>query len=99
MTRLAFIRWRGNSAELLTTVYDKGRSRQVRLACRGLVHAARAEDRADVASRFPYVRVDWDAVDQTLAIGPPAPQASRTAHGWPNDRLLCRAPDYAERTR
>lgn len=29
---MAFVRWRGNSASLLTTVYDQGKSRQVLLA-------------------------------------------------------------------
>ena len=29
---MAFVRWRGNS---VTTLYDQGRSRQVRLACLG----------------------------------------------------------------
>ena len=29
---MAFVRWRGNSADLLTTVYQEGRSRPVRLA-------------------------------------------------------------------
>ena len=84
---MAFVRWRGNSAELLMTVYDKGRSRQVRLACLGSARAARAEDRADVAARFPDAQVDWDAVDRTLAVGSPAAQADRTAHGRPNDPL------------
>ncbi len=84
---MTFVRWRGNSTELLTMVYKKGRSRHVRLACLSPAHTARPEDRANVASRFPDVRVDWDAVDLTLAIGPRAAQADRAAHGWPNDRL------------
>lgn len=82
---MAFVRWRGNSAELLTTVYEKGRSRQVRLACLG--HAVRLEDRAEVAAHFPDIRVDWEAVELTLAIGPPAAQAARAANAWPNDRM------------
>ena len=95
---MAFVRWRGNSAELLTTVYDQGRSRQVRLACLGGAYVVAPEIRDRVADHFPGIRVDWEAVDRALAEGPPHEKA-QTAAGMPNDRLLCRAPDYAERRR
>lgn len=95
---MAFVRWRGNSAELLTTLYDQGRSRQVRLACLGGAYSVDPLVRATVAERFPAIRVDWEAVDRALAEGPPH-EKTQTAAGVPNDRLLCRAPDYAERTR
>ena len=39
-----------------------------------------------MARRFPHIRVDWDAVDRALAVGPPHEQAA-TAAGLPNDRL------------
>lgn len=84
---MAFVRWRGNSAELLTTVYDQGRSRQVRLACLGGAYCVAPEVRAQVASRFPNIRVDWEAVDLALVLGPPAEQAARAASGEPNERL------------
>lgn len=83
---MAFVRWRGNSAELLTTVYDRGRSRQLRLACLGGAYRVYPEVRAAVALGFPHVRVDWEAVDRALAEGPPTERA-RTAAGEPNDRL------------
>ena len=83
---MAFVRWRGNSAELLTTVYDQGRSRQVRLACLGGAYTVDPLVRTAVAERFPGIRVDWAAVDQALAEGPPHERA-QTAAGVPNDRL------------
>jgi hypothetical protein len=83
---VAFVRWRGNSAELLTTVYDQGRSRQVRLAGLGGAYHVAPEVRSQVASRFPNIRVDWEAVDMALVLGPPAEQAARVASGEPNDR-------------
>ena len=66
---MAFVRWRGNCAELLTTVYEDGRSRQLLLAnlpqnCAGdLVHD-------QVAKEYPAIRVDWLAVERALARGP-----------------------------
>ena len=84
---MAFVRWRGNSAELLTTVYDQGRSRQVRLACLGGAYCVAPEHRAQVASRFPHIHVDWAAVDRSLVLGPPAEQAARAASGEPYERL------------
>ena len=83
---MAFVRWRGNSAELLTTVYDQGRSRQVRLACLGGAYVVAPEIRDRVADHFPGIRVDWEAVDRALAEGPPHEKA-QTAAGMPNDRL------------
>ena len=83
---MAFVRWRGNSAELLTTVYAQGRSRQVRLACLGGAYVVQPEVRAAVAERFPNTPVDWDAVAGALVEGPPAERA-QTAAGVPNERL------------
>ena len=83
---MAFVRWRGNCAELLATVYDQGRSRRLRL-----VHLVEMrvtpELRAEVAARFPGVRVDWDAVDVALARGSPADRLEwchlqRRLHYW-----------------
>lgn len=82
---MAFVRWRGNSAELLTTVYEQGRSRQVRLACLGGAYFVYPEVRAAVAERFPGITVDWDMVDQALVEGPPRERAQ--AVQVPNDRL------------
>jgi hypothetical protein len=83
---MAFVRWRGNSAELLTTVYDQGRSRQLRLALLGGAYRVPPEIRDAVTARFPAICVDWDAVEQALTEGPPHERA-QTAAGVPNERL------------
>jgi hypothetical protein len=71
---MAFIRWRGNCAQLLATVYQDGRSGQLNLTTlRG--HYAHPDERASVAARFPHLQVDWQAVDAALAKGPPAKAA------------------------
>lgn len=84
---MAFVRWRGNSAELLTTVYEQGRSRQVRLAGLGCRSYVWPDVPAKVAERFPQVVVDWAAVERTLAAGPLARQTDAAAAGAPNDQL------------
>ena len=83
---MAFVRWRGQSAELLTTVYDHGRSQQVRLANLGGAYVVQPQVREAVAARFPGIRVNWEAVDRALAEGPPAERAQAAA-GVPNERL------------
>ncbi len=83
---MAFVRWRGNTAELLTTVYDQGHSRQLRLASLGGAYTVPTEIRDAVAQRFPALHVDWDAVEQALTEGPPHERA-QTAAGVPNERL------------
>ena len=81
---MAFVRWRSNGAELLATVYDHGRSRQVRLACLGGAYHVYDQTRAQVAQRFPDIVVDWEAVERALVLGPPA---ERAASGEPDHRL------------
>ncbi len=83
---MAFIRWRGNSAELLTTVYDRGHSRQVRLATLGGAFYVEPHVRDAVTERFPDMHIDWDAVEVALTAGPPSERA-QTAAGVPNDRM------------
>ncbi|MDA8204749.1 MAG: hypothetical protein M0Z36_01670 [Thermaerobacter sp.] len=67
---MAFVRWRGNCAQLLTTVYEQGRSRQLLLANLHGGFATSPSLWAAVAERFPSVTVDWAAVDRALAVGP-----------------------------
>jgi hypothetical protein len=77
---MAFVRWRGNCAELLTTVYENGKSRQLLLANLWTDHAS-DQIREQVARQHPNIRVDWLAVERTLARGPkakPAPEPSLT---------------------
>ncbi|MDA8385776.1 MAG: hypothetical protein M0Z88_05895 [Actinomycetota bacterium] len=73
---MAFVRWRGNCAELLTTVYENGKSRQVFLANFQQNYAS-DQVRDHVAKEHPAIRVDWLAVERALARGPktkPSPE-------------------------
>ena len=79
---MAFVRWRGNSAQLLATVYDQGRSRQILLANLHGAYATTPSVRKAVAEQFPDVVVDWHAVDQALAIGPSTAPASPAQLEW-----------------
>jgi len=68
---MAFVRWRGNCAQLLMTEYAEGKSRQVLLANLNSSYFVTAATKKHVAQRFPQVVVDWAAVDQSMAKGPP----------------------------
>ena len=68
---MAFVRWRGNCAELLTTVYENGKSRQILLANLPQDYAA-GWVREQVATNHPDIRVDWLAVERVLSRGPKA---------------------------
>jgi hypothetical protein len=70
MLNMAFVRWRGQYAQLVATVYDAGWYRKITLA--GL-HDFYASDltKLRVAEKFPHIKVDWEAVDRALAQGPP----------------------------
>lgn len=68
---MAFVRWRGCCAQLLTTVYENGRSKQIALARLPEFYASDLT-KLRVAEKFPEVKVDWAAVDRALAQGPPS---------------------------
>ena len=68
---MAFVRWRGRCAQLLTTIYDQGRSRQLLLANLQAGYYAPQWIKEDVARRFPHIPVDWAQVNHALAAGPP----------------------------
>ena len=71
---------------------EKGRLRETDEGMAGAMGAwllnsgGTPEIRAEVARRFPHLRVDWDAIDRARAVAPPREQAA-TAAGVPNDRL------------
>jgi hypothetical protein len=67
---MAFIRWRGRSAQLLVTVYVDGRSKQITLTNLPGFYITEATKHY-VAEKFPDVLVDWVAVTRSLAEGPP----------------------------
>ncbi len=68
---MAFVRWRGCSAQLLTTVYENGRSKQIVLAKLPEFYASDLT-KMRVAEKFPHIKVDWAAIDRALAQGPPS---------------------------
>lgn len=68
---MAFVRWRGNCAQLLMTEYVKGKSRQVLLANLNSGYFVTIATKRQVAQRFPQVVVNWVAVDESMAKGPP----------------------------
>lgn len=67
---MAFVRWRGQYAQLVATVYEAGLSRKITLAGLSEFYASELTKRR-VAERFPHIKVDWEAVDRSLAQGPP----------------------------
>lgn len=68
---MAFVRWRGNCAQLLATRYEAGRSRQILLANLQSGYSVQRGMQKSVTNRFPDIPVDWAAVDRALAQGPP----------------------------
>jgi len=69
---MAFVRWRGNSATLLATVYEQGKSRQVLLAALGGGYSISAEVKAEVCTYFPNLFIDWEKINDAVAKGPPS---------------------------
>lgn len=78
---MAFVRWRGNSAQLLTTIYASGRSRQILLANFHGLYYAPENIKEMVVAKFPQITVDWTAVNKALAAGPPG-DPSLTPEQW-----------------
>ncbi|NMP25040.1 hypothetical protein [Sulfobacillus harzensis] len=80
---MAWVRWRGQSAQLLATVWEDGRSRQRVLANFHGAYSVSWSLREAVARNFPGLPIDWAAVSEALAQGPPAePPLSPTAWDW-----------------
>lgn len=69
---MAFVRWRGNCAQLLTTITVDGRPRHRLLANLHGGFATTPTLWAQIARDFPTVPVDGAAVDRALAEGPPS---------------------------
>lgn len=80
---MAFVRWRGNCAQLLATVTDQGRPRHLLLANLHGAYRTTPSVWQQVAQRFPTVVVDWAAIDRALAQGPAtAPAATAQQMVW-----------------
>ena len=80
---MAWIRWRGQTAQLMATVWDHGKSRHQYLGSLGAVYTVPEWVRTNIAARFPTLSVDWEAVNRALAAGPPGDKApSPAAWDW-----------------
>ena len=66
---MAFVRWRGGCSQLIATVYEDGRSRQITLTNLPDFYVSEST-KHHVAQKFPKINVDWVAVDRELAKGP-----------------------------
>lgn len=89
-SQVAFIRWRGYSAQLVATVYEKGHSRQVVLAPLGTGYRVPSGVAAQVAERFPDIPVDWDAIARAMIQGPPHQPAPPQARAYGEVEQLLR---------
>lgn len=67
---MAFIRWRGRCAQLLATVYQDGRSKQIRLLTMPEFHITPHMQEL-VEQAHPAIRIDWDKIHRDFAKGPP----------------------------
>jgi hypothetical protein len=79
---MAFIRWRGSCAQLLTTVYTGKGSKQITLANLPYLNVT-WETKRDVEEKYPDIKVDWVKIVRALAIGPPVLSANKT----PNEHM------------
>jgi hypothetical protein len=76
---MAYVRWRGRCCELIATLYENGKSKKVTLANLHDFHVPEWV-KEEVAAKFPGIRVDWLAVDQAIAKGPPDFLTQDTPH-------------------
>ncbi|PSR32267.1 MAG: hypothetical protein C7B46_14955 [Sulfobacillus benefaciens] len=80
---MAWVRWRGKSAQLVATVWEHGRSRQHVLANFHGAYSLSWSLRESVERNFPALSIDWMAVADALAQGPPeALPLSMAAWDW-----------------
>lgn len=80
---MAWIRWRGASAQLLATVWVDGKNRQRYLGSLGGVYSATTAMRARFEARYPTLHFDGAAIDRALAAGPPnTPSLPAVAWDW-----------------
>lgn len=74
---MAFVRWRGGCAQLLTTIYVEKRSKQVLLINLTDFNVTRWM-RNEVARKYPDIKVDWAQISRSLAQGPPVRMKEKT---------------------
>ncbi len=74
---MAFVRWRGGCAQLLTTIYTEKKSKQVLLTNLTDFTVPRWM-RNEVARKHPDINVDWVQISRALAQGPPDRMKEKT---------------------
>jgi len=74
---MAFVRWRGKCAQLLTTIYSDKGSKQVTLANLPDFHVTKGI-KNEVEQKYPGINVDWIKVARMLAKGPANTQKEKT---------------------
>jgi hypothetical protein len=83
---MAFLRWRGRCAQLLTTIC---RSKQITLINLPDFFISEA-DKQHVANKFPSIKVDWVAITRSLAEGPPKVLTTKT----PEEHIVMAEVEY-----
>ena len=66
---MAWIRWRGSNAHLMTTERRPGHVVQRYLTSLGGAYSVSTAQRAAIEARYPHVSIDWAAIDEALAAG------------------------------
>lgn len=80
---MAWIRWRGQSAQLMATVWHDGKTRQQYLASLGGVYSVPEWVQQQITERFPTISIDWAAIQAAVVQGPPGNQPPSAAMlGW-----------------
>lgn len=67
---MAYIRFRGNTTQLLATVWKDGKNKQIVLFNLGGTVTITKNVQEVVEDRFPDVPIDWEAVQRQLDAGP-----------------------------
>lgn len=80
---MAWIRWRGQTAQLFATVWEHGKSRHQYLGSLGAVYTVPEWVRDGITARFPAIKIDWNAINRALVVGPSGdPPPSPKAWNW-----------------
>lgn len=80
---MAWIRWRGQSAQLMATIWQDGKTRQRYLASLGGVYTVPNWVQQQITDRFPTIPIDWAAIQAALVQGPPgSPPPSAAMLSW-----------------
>lgn len=77
---MAFVRWRGNTAQILASAWIDGKSKQIRVL--SLPPGERTVSKGlkeVVASQLPSVTIDWDEIQTLLDAGPGGGEYMRVA--------------------